>query len=62
MFARFLFTAYFISRSSVPNFTPIGATIKVYDTKNLNVYWDLIKMWNINAPQGRPSVSLARFH
>jgi len=36
--------------SSMPNFTPIGATIRVQDSQNWN-FWDLVKMWNINAPQ-----------
>jgi len=39
--------------SSMPNFTPIGETVRVQDPQNWNFYWDLIKMWNINAPQGR---------
>jgi len=39
--------------SSVPNFTPIGATITVQDPQNWNFYWYLTKMWNIKAPQGR---------
>jgi len=39
--------------SSVPNFTPIGATVRVKDPQNWNFYWDLIKMRNINAPQVR---------
>ena len=35
-----------------PNFIPIGATIRVQDSQNWHFYWDLMKMWNINAPQG----------
>jgi len=34
-------------------FTPIGATARVQDPKNWNLYSNLTKMWNINAPQGR---------
>jgi len=38
----------------MPNFTPIGATIiKGTGPPKWNFYWDLIKMWNINAPQER---------
>jgi len=39
--------------SSMPNVTLIGATVRVQEPQNWNFYWDLIKMWNINAPQGR---------
>ena len=40
--------------SSTPNFTPIGATIRVpYRTPKTEIFTDLIKMWNINAPQER---------
>jgi len=47
---------------SVPHFTRIGATVRVQEPQNWNFYWDLIKMWNINAPQGRiPWAILAKF-
>ena len=38
---------------SVPHFTRIGATVRVQEPQNWNFYWDLIKMSNINALQGR---------
>jgi len=40
-------------RRTVPsfmlNFTPIGATTRLWDPKNWNFYSDMTKMWNINA-------------
>jgi len=40
-----------LAQRTVPNFAPIGATTRVQDPQNWNCYWDLIKMWNINAPR-----------
>jgi len=44
-------------------FHTIGATINSgIGPQNRNFYWDLIKMWNINAPQGRiPGAIFTKF-
>ena len=42
--------------------TPIGATVRAQDPQNWYFYWDLIRMCNINAPQGRtPCESFTKF-
>ena len=47
--------------SSVPNFTPSVQRLG-YRTPNTIFYWDLIKMWNINTPQGCiPSAIFIKF-
>jgi len=48
--------------SSVPNFTPVSATIRVQNPKTEFLLIFLTKIWNSNVPQGRiPCASFTNF-